>query len=207
MSLTQTSVVAGALDALAHDLRNRVNVVVTGARLAADDRTDPLAVEVLDATRQLGALVDRCIEVARIEIGSDPRDREDVALELIVRAAVRRAARDWGVEVGPSATMTIATTAHVATIAAIAERVLADAIALMCWTHGSVTLTVADCVVTVQGAGAADTPPSALPNTREREVLRNLARASAQGASIDITSATADAMSLAFTHPAEEVPR
>jgi hypothetical protein len=123
-----SSPVLAALDLIAHDLRNEVNLLVSGSTLvasasAADDLAE-IGADMVPAARSLSFWIDQLIEAARAEVRSTPPP-EPLGLGDIVQRARQRADRARpGLEVeladfGDSV---------VTTRAGYAERVLASAI-------------------------------------------------------------------------------
>lgn len=191
--LDSTSTTAARLDVLAHDLRNRLNVLSTGVQLLADDSTEPLAEEVRVASRDLGALIDRLVEGARAEVG-EGLDPEAVDVEALVGSGIRRALRDWGAEVEGEALGAVWGTA--ATFGPGAERVVADAVARCAWEG---TRAIVECpeplVVTVR-SGPPMAPTRPTPKRSERVVLAELMASIADGAGIALDDDPATSVSI-----------
>jgi signal transduction histidine kinase len=119
--------VAAMVAGLAHDLRNRTNVLLSGLRLMVDqDDVDPLGAEVLDQARGLAVLLDRAIELATLEAGTAPTV-EPIHLAELAELGARRARREWGASA--DAVVHGPLPGEAATSIRHAERVIADAIA------------------------------------------------------------------------------
>jgi len=118
-----------ALDAVAHDLRNDVNVVVGGVHLLLDPDEVPFAREVHGAIGGVAAMVDRLVLAAQIEAEGEP-ERVAYSVADLLGLASRRAVRE-GALVQMEATGAADLKARV--VPMWAERLLTDVIHTASW--------------------------------------------------------------------------
>lgn len=90
--MTLPSGTASALDALAHDVRNELNVVGGGLQLLDLDDAE-IVREVVASAGSLARVLERLIVSARVEIGRVPRTARTSATDAL-RLATRRAVRE-----------------------------------------------------------------------------------------------------------------
>jgi hypothetical protein len=91
------STTVAALDELAHELRNLVNLVTLGTKLQAEESREETAVDTADAAQLVATLIDRLIESARAERHPVANDTLDTA--QVVEGVVRRARSNYGIDV------------------------------------------------------------------------------------------------------------
>jgi signal transduction histidine kinase len=126
-----TSIAATVLNDAAHELRNQANVLLGGTRLHADEAHDEVASDTYQAASILAVLTDRLIEAARCDLHNE-NALAPCAVTHLIEAAIRRARRDWRINVSLQAIdgADAPQAEEVLVDAARAERVLADAFAL-----------------------------------------------------------------------------